>query len=523
MSKSTAASANPLASEMVRIEPAVVFACAFLFCFAIRVSTLNQNFWEQELVAGTTIQLDWLGVIRDRLQAGEPPLYYLLLKALGLGGSSELTLRLPSAILDSLGCSIFAWVAWKTSGRVGAAALILTFASMPILIRFGQEARPYPLLCFLFALSIGAATFLWRAPRQTVHAFVGRKAGNHAMLLRCASAVLAVAMIAAGWTMVIGWLAVLALQVSVVASPRLLRVRGFLQMWIGLSLIVWLGILPPVIGVAPHWARFIATFFTADAYAVSPASILSDLRSIYGWPADGDLNRFFPSALEPWLGLALVALALVASVRRNARAPIHQAAFVALAVPLVLFAADIARSAVVLRYIHPSLWCLCLVTADGAAILARRWAGRAALVVLAVAVLLQGIDGAQAQRKTSWDPFLRFFETNGLGSMNGYVTDPALALLVEQSVTPPVPASRIELDETPDALRAALARASSADAPVWVLTARPLNRALRDLPQGVASCAGTIGYHSFIVLARSFDLLPADIRNCAQSTPTTGG
>ena len=523
MTNSALASPAPRRIDLSQFEPAIVFACAFLFCFAFRVSTLNQNFWEQELVASTAIQFDWIGLLSDRLQAGEPPLYYLMLKAFGFAGTSQLTLRLPSALLDSLGCGVFAWLAWKTSGRVGAAALVLTFACMPILIRFGQEARPYPLLCFLFALAIVAASFIWRAPRQAVRSVTSRQGGRHAVLLRSAIVVLALAMIAAGWTMVIGCLAVLALQLSVAVSPRLLRTRGFLPLWIALGAVVWLCILPCIIAVAPEWRHVAATFWTADSYTVSANSILSDLRSIYGWPADGDLNRFFPSALEPWLGLALVVLAVIGVERNRARPPLPEIAFIALAFPVVLFAADMARSSVVLRYIHPSLWCLCLLTAAGAAAIARHWAGRVALLVLALAVLLQGIDGAEAERKTSWDPFLQFFQANGLGDMHGYVTEPALALLVEQSVTPPIPASRIEVDDTSEALRASLARSISADAPVWVLTSRPLANALADVPQGAASCAGSIGYHVFIVVARSFDLLPDDIRDCAHSRPAPGG
>jgi hypothetical protein len=63
----------------------------------------------------------------------------------------------------------------------------------------------------------------------------------------------------------------------------------------------------------------------------------------------------------------------------------------------------------------------------------------------------------------------------------------------------------------------------SADAPVWVLTSRPLGNVVAGLPPGVASCAGTISYHAFIVVARSFDLLPPQIRGCATTTAPGGG
>jgi hypothetical protein len=506
--------------DVRRLEPSAFFAFGLLFCFAIRVSTLDHNFWEQELVAAATVELNWASLLHDRLAAGEPPLYYALLKALGLAGASQLAFRIPSAILDSLACGLFAVVARKSSGRVGGVALVLTFALMPVLIRFGQEARPYPLLCFLFALAVATATIVWRAPRQAVAAIGVGQSSPHRALMRGAIVALVIGMVAAGWTMVIGWAAVLALQISALAWQPLWRVKGMARLWLIVCCVTWLGIAPCIAGVAPNLGHFAAILWTPDPYPTTIHTIAADLRGIYGWAADGDLNRFFPGGWEAWLGAALFALALISAFRPAARAPIRQVALVAVAFPVVLFAMDSFRSLVALRHIQPSLWCLCLLYADGAAMIFRRWPGRVVVAVLAAGVVLQGIDGAEAERKASWEPFLQFFHENQLATMRGYVTDPALALLVERSLPASVHLAGIEVDEEPVALRTALARALSADAPVWILTSRPLANALHDLPSGVASCAGTISYHAFIVVARSFDLLPPQIRDCAGAAPS---
>jgi hypothetical protein len=511
----TSASFNSARFAPRSIEPAAFFAFGLLFCLAVRISTLNQNFWEQELVAATTIELDWAALFSDRFAAGEPPLYYALLKALGLAGASELALRVPSAILDSLACGLLAYVARKCSGRVGGASLVLTFSFMPVLIRFGQEARPYPLLCFFFALALAAGTIIWRAPRQAVQATIAGGSRRHRTLMRGAMALLVVAMAGAGWTMVIGWAAVLALQLSVLAWPPLRRVKGMARLWLILCGAAWVCIAPCIAGVAPHLGHFAAILWTPDRYATTIGTVAADLRGIYGWVADGDQNRFLPGGWETLLGTALFVLALVSVFRPASRPPIREVAVVTFVFPIVLFGMDAFRSLVALRHVHPSLWCLCLLYADGAAFIARRWAGRAVVAALAVGVVLQGIDGAEAERKASWEPFLDFFRVNELSMMKGYVTDPALALLVERSLPAGSPAARIDVEETPSALRGALSRALSADAPVWILTSRPLGSTLRDLPQGVASCAGTISYHAFIVVARSFDLLPPQIRDCA--------
>jgi hypothetical protein len=494
-------------------DPVLFFVGAFLFCLAVRLSTLNQNFWEQELVAAATIERGWVDLFRDRFLAGEPPLYYALLKLLGLSGAPEFWLRVPSAVLDALGCALLAWIARKASGRIGAVALILCFTFMPVLLRFGQEARPYPLLCFFFALALAAAMIVWRYPRQAVRALDAERTRRAPSRASCV--VLVLAMAGAGWTMVIGWLAVLMLQLSVLASPRLLRVPGFVRLWLVLCAASWVLIAPCILGVVPNIGHFTAILWTPDAYVPTVQGLIGDIGGVYGWAADGDLNRFFPSRWEavPAVGLAL--LALLSIVTRGRRPPLRQAAFVAFGFPVVLFGLDAFRAVVALRHIHPSLWCFCLLYADGAAISARRWAGQIVLGLLAVCVVLQGLDGVVAPRKQSWEPFLQFFRTNHLETMRGYVTEPALALLVARSLPPGAQAPRIEVDEEPAALRMAITRALSADAPVWVLTSRPLANVLADIPPGVASCAGTISYHAFIVVARSFDLLPPGIRDCA--------
>jgi hypothetical protein len=516
-SRRTRRSAPQQRIDTRQLDAALFFAGAFLLCFLVRLSTLNQNFWEQELVAAASIKLGWTDLIRDRFAAGEPPLYYLLLKALGLAGAPELWLRLPSAMLDSLGCGLLAWVARRASGRVGGVALALTFAFMPVLIRFGQEARPYPLLCFFFALAIAAAMIVWRYPRQAARAFGSAKQWPQRGMLRAAIVVLAAAMAGAGWTMVIGWPAVLLLQLSVLAAPSLSRVPGFARLWLILSGSVWLLILPCILGVAPHLGHFAAIVWTPDAYTPTVRDLGFEIGGVYGWAADGDLNRLFPAGWEAAPAIALAALAVLSLIAGGKRPPIRQVAVVAIAFPVILFGADAFRSLVALRHIHPSLWCLCLLYADGAAIIAWRWAGRIALALLAVCVVLQGLDGTFAQRKASWEPFLQFFRANQLDTMRGYVTEPALALLLMQSQPEGAPKLRIEVDEDPAALALALTRAMSADAPVWVLTSRPLANVVAGLPAGVGSCAGTISYHAFIVAARSFDLLPPQIRDCASA------
>jgi hypothetical protein len=184
-------------------------------------------------------------------------------------------------------------------------------------------------------------------------------------------------------------------------------------------------------------------------------------------------------------------------------------------VPAVLFAAHLMRSGVVLRYVHPSLWCLCLVAAAGAAAAARYWVGRAFVALVAVAILLQGIDGIEAPRKASWKPFLDFFAANRLGAASGIVTDPGLALLFDHYLPPEARPTRVTVEQSVDDYRSAAAHAMASQRLFWILSARPVDRLLAELPASAAICTGEIGYHAFLVVGQRPADLPPAIRGCA--------
>jgi len=497
------------------VEALLTFGGAFLLCLVLRLWTLSDNFWELELVAADTIERGWGGMLADRIGYAEPPLYYILLKLLGLAGSGNFGLRLPSAILDSLACALLASVAAQASGRIGAIAFALTFSFMPVLLRFGQEARPYPLLCFFFALALVAATEVWRSPLAAGTAF---SPGNSTLQrqMRLTLGILSIALIGAGWTMVIGWLVVAAFLASVLVVPRLWRVPGFVRTWLIVSGVVWLTTIPVILLVAPHFAHFWETLWVPDPYPVTIGGLFGEIRGSFGWTADGDRNHFFPAGWEGWLGLALVAVAIGSVARRRPPPPLRQVTFIAVVVTLVLFVAHMVRPLTPLRYIQPALWCLCLLYADGAAVVARRGAvaGRAVLAILAIGVVLQGIDGEQAERKANWTPFLDFFIGTQMEALHGYVTDPGLELAITRSLPEGTPAPSIDLILDPAEFRAAVAGAMSREAPIWILTARPAQAILAGLPAGIAQCSTQISYHTFFILARQPTAFPPQLQGC---------
>ena len=85
--------------------------------------------------------------------------YYLLLKGLGGLARSDVGLRWPS-LVAAAGAVPLGWAATRRLlGRAGAVIAAAVFALHPLLIQYGQEARPYALEVFA---SIGAVFLLRR-------------------------------------------------------------------------------------------------------------------------------------------------------------------------------------------------------------------------------------------------------------------------------------------------------------------------------------------------------------------------
>ena len=129
-------------------------AGSLALCLAVRLSTLGSfALWYDEILTAHTIALDWTDLAAERLAAKHSPLYFWMLKGLGLQGASEFFLRLPSAILNSVAGAIFVAVAWQLSGRIGAIVMMILYCFGPFQILYAQDARPYALLMFFLAVA----------------------------------------------------------------------------------------------------------------------------------------------------------------------------------------------------------------------------------------------------------------------------------------------------------------------------------------------------------------------------------
>ncbi|HET6534585.1 MAG TPA: hypothetical protein VFG41_00255 [Sphingomicrobium sp.] len=147
-----------------RITPLGLIAGLTLLALAFRLTDLGARpLWLDEAFSKWFSGQGWhyLWTVVPTYEA-HPPFYYSLLKLWrGMFGDQAVALRALSALLGTLTIPVIMAAAWEqerqsASGRpllrAGIAAFLV--ACSPLLIVVGQEARPYPLLAFAYALAI---------------------------------------------------------------------------------------------------------------------------------------------------------------------------------------------------------------------------------------------------------------------------------------------------------------------------------------------------------------------------------
>ena len=134
-----------------------------MLALSLRLFHLSeQELWFDEVLSihRATVDERMLEVLRSD---DTPPFYYLLLRFwLSAGGTSEVFVRLPSAVVGTLCVLAVIWAGQQMfSPAAGLRAGAFVTVS-PIHIYYSQEARTYALLTLELALAYGLA---WRATR----------------------------------------------------------------------------------------------------------------------------------------------------------------------------------------------------------------------------------------------------------------------------------------------------------------------------------------------------------------------
>jgi mannosyltransferase len=143
---------------------------------ALRFTLLGEHsLWADEAFVAWAVRSTWKDLFPVLATAdSHPPLYYALMKAwVGLAGTGEIALRIPSAALSSLSV-ILTYVLARRMGSesVGLLSALLVAVS-PFDIMAAQEARMYPLLSvFAVASTLALALAVERGSARRWGAYV---------------------------------------------------------------------------------------------------------------------------------------------------------------------------------------------------------------------------------------------------------------------------------------------------------------------------------------------------------------
>ncbi|MFH1397243.1 MAG: glycosyltransferase family 39 protein [Candidatus Omnitrophota bacterium] len=127
------------------------------FAFAIRLFGLNKGIWFDEYDSMRVAFINsHFNVLRHY---DHPPLYFILLKLWSLISVKEEFLRLLSVLFGT--GTVYVIMKWvKQYSRLGSLLSGLYCATLPIMLRYSQEIRDYPLFLLLTALSFLFASYI---------------------------------------------------------------------------------------------------------------------------------------------------------------------------------------------------------------------------------------------------------------------------------------------------------------------------------------------------------------------------
>jgi mannosyltransferase len=132
------------------------------------VGTWNLALWydESATVSAADRSVADLGRLVQNVDAVHAVYYFVMHFWIRVFGSSELSLRMPSALAVGLTCALIAMMGWKMGQpRVGLAAAFIT-ASLPRVFWAGSEGRLYAATALTTVLVLWSVLRLWRSGRR---------------------------------------------------------------------------------------------------------------------------------------------------------------------------------------------------------------------------------------------------------------------------------------------------------------------------------------------------------------------
>lgn len=496
----------PSAPSALRKREALGFAlAAFLLSLAVRVPTLGrQSLWYDEILTANVVAGGWSELVANRLSRGHFPTYFMLVKALGLGGASEAMLRLPSALFMSLAAAVMTVLALRLGGRIAALAALLLFAFMPALVYYGQEARPYAMLLFFLAIATTALVLLVRGAGEPERPAIAATIGT----------------VGAALTIPAGIASVLIMHLSLIFSGGLRlpsRFRRLLKVHVAVTWIV-IGLAALTLVQAVRTISGEPGGLMKWQYAAGPlARIAEAWGETYGFKVNGDVDRFLFPGWEVGPSLVFCALVFAAIVIRRRDPAIRLLAGSAIGTPLVFLVLGI-FTATSGRYMLGMLPPAIVLASVGAAeLLGRPKLRRPAALALGAALLmlgLQALDATQSDARFDWRSVGRFMAENDVRDVE-VLTNNGVAPVSVGYYLPPGSEIRWRVARPPFQAIDDLWQWARESDTAWLLLFFRGSEVPDEVVAGRKVCRFPLGLADLVILTPDPTTLPAPLRGCA--------
>ncbi|MCX5518011.1 hypothetical protein OSH10_06145 [Kaistia defluvii] len=480
----------------------LLFLVGFALCLMVRLSTLGDlPLWFDEVVTADSIGRTWGRMARERLSQGHFVTYFAMLKALGLAGSSDFALRLPSAILDAAAGGVVALIARRVGGWSTVVPATLLYAAFPILILYGQEARPYALQLFFVTLAMfGQIALLAGSDDPRRHATLAT-----------------IGTLGAVWTIPASVVIVAIQHLSLLFLGVARRGHSERPIWIRHILVTWIGgiaafaFLIPSIWVQANKPQGLMKWQKGASVTGRAKEIL---HGTYGFRVPEDIDRYWPQPFEAMLMWILFAL-LFAGLIVNRRSTVHRyLAGLAIGTFLVFIGIS-AVTAVTSRYLIGMMPAVVLLASSGAVALVSdrrsRWLAVPLIALFTVGVVLQATDTLGSQRKYDWRPIANFLHDAGVRGAVIHSNFPHAEKELKYYVDSADELTVLRLPDTGMPMETP-SQSDSGLPNVWfVLTTEP--ETPPRLPPGAASCSWYFGKMKVVMVARDLSSLPLRLRD----------
>jgi mannosyltransferase len=281
------------------------------------------SFWRDEAATQSATQRSFANLIAmlGHVDVVHGTYYVLMWLEVRLAGHSELALRLPSALAMAAAAALITVTGRRlVSGRAGLAAG-LTFAALPAVSWFAQDARPFALETLMGA---AASYFLVRLAED----------GGRGRWARCYAA----SLVALGLTNLFGLLLIPAHAVTVAGWPGRYPRRALARRWLRAATIACVALLPLL---AAAWGQRGQVGWLRPPGA---AAVLATGRLV------GSTGLLLAAVLLTGMGLAYAALDHRVAADWPVRLPVLCLPWLVVP-PLMLFAASQIQPAYTFRYI----------------------------------------------------------------------------------------------------------------------------------------------------------------------------